>query len=204
MNLNDFLSSWDGTLAENRWNRLLLAGLVVLTILLSVLVFKKDTVVVIKPWSLTSEAEVMKSASSQSYKEAWAWALAMLMGNVTPASVELIEERIGPLLDPGIFQEVVTALNQQAEEIRADRVSIRFEPRILEYEPDTNKVFVYGHSFLRAPSSTEKRIDRTFEFVIEVSNFAPIIKDMQTYDGRPRTKRILQQIESRTKAGAKP
>ncbi|MGH0003623.1 TraE/TraK family type IV conjugative transfer system protein [Pseudovibrio ascidiaceicola] len=192
MKLQRFLNTWDGTKMENRWNRLLLLGFILLTILLAVLVFKKDTVVVLQPWSLTEEAEVMKSSSTQSYKEAWGWAMAMLMGNVTPASVDLVEERVGPLLHPSIYEDVILAINLQAEEIKADRVSMRFEPRLLEYEPSSNKVFVYGTSFMRAPSGTERRTDRTYEYIVEVSAYAPVITGMQTYEGRPRTARVLK------------
>jgi len=77
-------------------------------------------------------------------------------------------------------------------------VSIRFEPRFVEYEPKSEKVFVYGYSFTKGMSNeSEVRTDRTYEFEIAISNYIPVIDFMDTYEGRPRTEDVLERLQRR-------
>lgn len=62
-----------------------------------------------------------------------------------------------PILAPAIYQEFIDALEIQAQEIQADRITMRFEPRFVEYEETTDKVFVYGHSFVKGAAFDAKR-----------------------------------------------
>ncbi|MCV5185818.1 type IV conjugative transfer system protein TraE, partial [Escherichia coli] len=77
------------------------------------------------PFTLTEEAWVTKSNASQSYKEAWGFAFAQLLGNVTPGTVDFVKERITPLLSPSIYQDVIDAIEIQAQQIKNDRVTMR-------------------------------------------------------------------------------
>lgn len=197
MELKEFLKTWEGTQAENRWNRLAIVGLIGLAGLLSVKVMTKDAVVVLQPVTLSEEAWVTKAQASQSYLESWGLFLAQLVGNVTPATVDFLKDRLGPLLAPAIYADVIEAVEVQANQIRNDRVSMRFEPRAIEYELSTNKVFVYGNSFVKGVNGTEERNERTYEFEISISQYQPTVHYMTTYAGRPRTERIVQQHERR-------
>lgn len=197
MNLKDFLKTWEGTQAENKWGRLFMAGLIVIVLALSMKLFTKETIVTMQPVTLSEEAWVAKDSASQSYQEAWGLFLAQLTGNVTPGTVEFIRERIGPLLAPAIYQDVINAIEVQAQQIRNDRVSMRFEPRFVEHEDDSGKVFVYGYSFLKGSSGEEIRTERTYEYIITVSNYLPVVEFIDTYRDKPRTKKVLEQIERR-------
>ena len=194
MNLKTYLATWEGTQRENKWGRLLQALLIVVVIVQAVLLFTEDSVVVLAPFTLSEEARVMKSDASRSYKEAWGLAFAELLGNVTPATVTFVEERLAPLLSPEIYQEVIDSIEIQAREIRNDRVSLRFEPRFVEYESDAGKVFVCGHSYVRGTSSAARREKRCYEFVIAISRYAPVLEDIDTYTGEPRTAKVLERL----------
>lgn len=200
MNLKGYLKTWEGTQNENKWGRVFIAGLIVTVLILIGMVANKESVVVIKPFTLHDEAWVTENESSQGYKEAWGFALAQLFGNVTPSNVGFIKERIERLLSPAIYNDVISVLEVQSQQIRNDRVSIRFEPRFVEYEPKSDKVFVYGYSFTKGMSKdSEVRTDRTYEFEIAISNYVPVIDFMDTYEGRPRTEDVLERLQRREK-----
>lgn len=197
MKLSRYLKTWEGTQSENKWGRMVQAALLVIVLLLLIKVFTKETVVTVQPFTLTEEAWVAQKSASRSYKEAWAFAFAQLFGNVTPTTVEFIKERVTPFLGPRIYQEVIDALEVQARQIKSDRVTMRFEPRVVEYEMATNKVFVYGYSFTKGTNTSEERADRTYEFTIQIANYAPLVTHLETYSGRPRTKSMSEKIRRR-------
>lgn len=171
---------------ENQFFRILFVGLTVALILVSLNSFRSETIVTIQPYTLNDDAWVSQTNASQSYKEAWGLMLATLTGNVTPATLGFVRERIEPLLSPRIYQEVIEAIEVQALYIRNDRISMRFEPRSVIYESDSNKVFVNGDSYLTSASGETIRDRRTYEYVIEIQNHSPVVAYIQTYAGQPR------------------
>ncbi len=193
MKLLDFLKTWEGTEQENKWNRLFMAGLIAMLCLMTLKLFSKETIVTIQPMTLSEEAWVSKHQASASYKQAWGFFLAQLTGNITPSTVNFIKARIGPLLSPAIYQQVIDTIEVQAKQIQNDRVTMRFEPRLVEYETDSDKVFVYGYSFEKGASSQEQRSERTYEYVIKVAHYLPLIERIDTYIGQPRTQKVLAQ-----------
>lgn len=198
MNLRNFGKTWDGAQAQAKWNHLFIVGLIVIVLLMTILLARRDTIVTIVPFTLTDEQWVTENDSSAGYKEAWGFMLAQLFGNVTPATVGFVKERVDRLLSPAIYSDVMNVLEVQARQIKADRVSLRFEPRFVEYEPKTKKVFVYGYSFTKGMGKDqEKRSDRTYEFDISISNYLPVLDFMETYEGRPRTTEVLQRLQRR-------
>lgn len=196
--MTKLLQTWEGVQAENKWNRIFIVLLLVGQLVLAVQLFSKETVVTIQPWTLNDDAWVTADAASASYKEAWGFALATLFGNVTPANVDFIKERIELLLSPSIYNEVMDVLEMQSQQIKIDRVTIRFEPRFVEYEPKTGKVFVYGNSFTRGVArDKEDRSERTYEFELSISNYLPVLEHLDTYEGRPRTESVLERLQRR-------
>lgn len=198
MNFKEYLKSWEGTKRENSVSRI---TILVMAAVIGILVFSlinKRTIITVQPYTLTQEAWIKKSDASKSYKEAWGFALADLLGNVTPTTVNFIEERISPLLSPRVYNEVIEALHTQAEKIRVDRVVMRFEPRAVFFDERRNRVFVQGQSFMSGSSSERPiRTPRTYEFQIEINNYAPSITYIATYSDDPRTTENLKRQEGR-------
>lgn len=197
MKFLNFIRSYEGTQSENRWLRLFVGGLVVSTLALSMLVFSKETVVVLQPETLESEAWVMKSQSSQSYQEGWGLYLALLLGNTTPANVDFLKDKIAHLLDPRIFNDVLEIMQVQANQIKTDRVTMRFEPRFVVYEESNGRVYVQGYSFVQGVTGVEDRVDRTYEFEVKINRYSPQVSYINTYEGKPRTARVREQMERR-------
>ncbi|MGL4985275.1 MAG: hypothetical protein ACRC5N_11345, partial [Plesiomonas sp.] len=91
---------------------------------------------------------------------------------------------------------VIDAVEIQSKQIKDDRVSMRFEPRSIEYEQATNKVFAYGFSFVKGSSTAqEQRAERTYELIIEIANYAPTLQYLETYTGKPKSATMLRQLE---------
>ncbi|MDA1379315.1 hypothetical protein PCI56_04740 [Plesiomonas shigelloides subsp. oncorhynchi] len=44
-------------------------------------------------------------------------------------------------------------------------------------------------------SSNEERSERSYEFGIKISNYAPVLEHIDTYVGKPRTKTVLEQLQ---------
>ena len=66
------------------------------------------------------------------------------------------------MLSPEIYQDVIDAIEIQSKQIKEDRVTMRFEPRFVEYEEKSDKVFAYGYSYVKGASSQqEERGERT-------------------------------------------
>lgn len=195
MKMSAFIQTWEGSLAENRWNRIFNGILAVAVLILAYMAFTKDQIVVVQPETLGSEAWLTTNEASESYKESWGLFLAQLTGNITPANVDFLKDRLKPLLAPTIYNEVIDTLEVQAQNIKNDRVTMRFEPRFVEYEKTTDKVYVYGYSFVKGSTGNEERDDRTYEYRIRISNYAPMIVDLDTYKGKPKTEAVLEQIK---------
>jgi conjugal transfer pilus assembly protein TraE len=195
MDIKKFLSTWKGTLWENKLQRYLIAALVASNIVLGLAAFGRSEVVVLTPPEITRALKVARDQGDQSYSETWGLALAQLLGNVTPGNADFVKRSIAPVLAPSIYQDTMNALFQQVEQIKLDRVSTRLDPREVIYEPKTGKVFVTGYSVAAGPAGKEERDTRTYEFIIRVHNYQPLVTYIDTYRGAPHT------LENNERAG---
>ncbi len=189
MKFSNYLGTYNGMKTEGRFLRLTCAVLACTTCFLVVTLASRPTIVTITPWTLNEDAQVTRNDASRSYIESWGFALAELLGNVTPANVDFISDRIRPLLSPRIYHATLEGLIANAKQLQEERITMRFEPRRVTYEKTTGKVFVNGYSFVRLGSAfeTERREERTYEFGIRIANYAPMIVSIDTYEGTART-----------------
>lgn len=86
------------------------------------------------------------------------------------------------------------SLDANARTFKEQCIAIRFEPRRVTYKKSTGKVFVTGYSFTREGSSlsNEKRQERTYEFLLKIDNYAPVILSLDTYQGTAGTRDVLE------------
>lgn len=204
MDLKKYITTFHGLKLEAHFTRTLILGLLVIQGFCVYEMATRPQIVTIRPWSLNVDAQISRESASKSYLEAWGFALAQLLGNVTPANVDFIGDRLAPLLDPRIYHEVIDSLGANAAQLIEQRISMRFEPRRVIYEKSSGKVFVNGYSYLREGSSfaNEKKQERTYEFGIKIDNYAPLITSIQTYAGSARTSDVVdkrERIEAREK-----
>lgn len=194
MDIKKFLNSYSGLKTEAVWTRSIIAGMTVTIGLLVVALAFRPVVVTIQPWTLSEDAQVTRDDASRSYIEAWGFALAELVGNVSPGNVQFVSDRLKPLLDPGLYHRALEGLEANAKTLIDERISMRFEPRNVTFEKSTGKVYVHGYSFVRHGGSfeVERREPRTYEFTIKIANYAPMITYMDTYAGTPKTRNIVE------------
>lgn len=126
MKLSIFKRNFNGTVSENKFLRISLAGSIFVNFILAIFVGSKNTVVSMTPPTLVESAWVSASQASEEYTESWALYVANTVGNVTPGNSAMIRKTIEPLLDPNIYQDVVNKIESQVHEIRRDRVRISF------------------------------------------------------------------------------
>ncbi|WP_165678343.1 TraE/TraK family type IV conjugative transfer system protein [Metapseudomonas otitidis] len=196
MKLSIFKRNFNGTVSENKFLRVSLAGSIVVNFILAIFVGSKSTVVSVTPPTLVESAWVSASQASEEYTESWALYIANTVGNVTPGSSAMIRKTIEPLLDPGIYQDVVNKIESQVHEIRRDRVRISFEAKeILREKNNPNKFFVVGRSLMEGPNGKPERSNTTYEVDLVIRNYKPIITYLTTYEGKPRTEDVLRREE---------
>ena len=206
MDLKRYMESFNGLRTEAKTSRVLLIILVGTIGLMGYHICTRPTVVTLVPYTLAEDAQLTREDASRSYFEAWGFALAELLGNVTPGNVKFIGERLKPLLSPSIYHDVLESINESADQLIDERITQRFQPRRVIYEKSSGKVFVFGTSYLRQGASFENERDepRTYEFKMKIANYAPIITHIDTYTGYERTKvRLENQAKKEPKAKAK-
>lgn len=195
--LKNYKVSYARLVESKYWDRIIIAILAVGLVMASFALMNKSERVVLEPVTLTSKAWLGKNEASREYKTSWGSYLALLIGNVTPDKLNFIKKRIKPLLAPSIYDSTMQAFEQQAQDLRQNHVSMRFELNKVDYEPSTNKVFVYGYRYSHG-SGTDKpiRSPRTYEFKIRVREFTPEVYFINTYEGRPRTQKVLRMMKN--------
>lgn len=192
MNFRDFFAGWDGVLRENRLYRFTVTGLICINILTALAALRTERSVILVPPGLTEETEVSRNRASQNFKEAWGMFVAQLLGNVTPGNVEFVRQSLSPMLSSGIYRSVMSGMAAQIEEIKREQVSLSFNPKEVLYEPETDKVFVTGMLRMQGPGSKPVDRQRTYEMVIDINDYRPLIRHIDAYPERPRTLEVLK------------
>ena len=186
MTLGQFLQTWRGTTLENRITRMAVLLLAVAVLVLASLVGQVERTVVLVPPGLEDEVTIARDNASQEAKEAWGLHVAMLLGNVTPESVDVLAKAIEPLLDPALGRTLLDAMRGQVEEIKRERVSMRFLPRVVSFDPTTQTVFVTGTHRTEGPGAPPVQAQRTYELRIAFRNYRPLITHLDAYAGDTR------------------
>ncbi|MFZ2171959.1 MAG: TraE/TraK family type IV conjugative transfer system protein [Methylococcaceae bacterium] len=100
MRLSDFLRTWEGHEAENRFSRIIILGLLVVCVITSLAACRTERSIILVPPTLTKEVEVTRTAVSSEFKESWGLFLAELLGSTTPTNADFLKIAIEPLLAP--------------------------------------------------------------------------------------------------------
>jgi len=201
MDFSKLRQTYKQVLSENQLHRVANIGFAVAVTVLAYAAFSKSPVVVMTPPNLTEAVTISKTKADPAYLKSWAFALAQTLGNVTPQNADFVKSGVLPFVAPSIYQDVLAALNEQVMQIQLDRVAISFSPREVIWEPETGKVFVPGQSITTGTMGKDDTSLRTYEFIIKVSNYAPVVTHLVTYRGEART---LKAIDRLRRAGKLP
>jgi len=183
MKLSNYLKTWNGALAENRFSRWLLIALVISNVLLVMLVTTVNQTVVLVPPTLEQEAEVAEHNASAGYKEAWATHVAMLLGNVTPRTAPYVSEQVGKLMGPQVYHRMMDSITEQTARIGSEQLTIQFSPTTAFYLAERDVVIVTGEYSIRGIHSAENRMLRTYEIGIDIRNYRVRVDSLNVYEG---------------------
>lgn len=195
MNLKNWKQSYHALKTEAGITRLTLAGCSVALALLAYNAVTQKSTVIIQPWGMQKTGWVTENNASQSYKEAWGYSLAQMLGNVSPGNLDFISKRLAPLLPSALYQSTMTALKAQTIMMKENRVTTTYDIKEVVFEKSSDKVFVYGDYYSKTPSVKPKKEKRTYEFKINMESYLPQIIAMDTYADEPHTKKKLEEME---------
>lgn len=191
MNLKTFLDSWRGAQVENRSNRLLMAGLLTANVILAFGATSRDIRVELPPTPLPKEASITATGASPELQTAWAMYITTLLGNVDPKSAKFLTEALASNLSPAIYNEVIAAIDQQADLLREEQLSVSFTPSATQYDSKRSIVAITGEQVTTGANRESQRILRTYELGFVVQNYKMLLSDLDVYDGRYQPRRDI-------------
>jgi len=175
-----------GAQTEARWLRWFVFCLLGVNIMLAIGVFQTRTVVTIQPPGLDKEAQIAKNDANAAYKKAWGLFVANLLGNVKPGNADFVISTLTPLLAPDLYRSVVDSIQNQAVQIDRERVAASFTAQEILYNPQTNRVYVTGRQTSTGPGSDPVTRERTYELVLSIEDYKPMITSLDVYADSPR------------------
>lgn len=177
-----YFATYKGALRENRLWRVLALGLMLANCILVVMAFNNRETIVQVPANLSKEIRVGMNVGDRGYKEMWGMFFSLLLGNVTPKTIDFVLERTGKYLSPNIYQETLKAMYDQAQKLKTNNLTISFEPLEVDFDEKTDRVLVKGVAILRGSYGTPQTMARTYEMGIDVSNYQPVLSYLASYE----------------------
>lgn len=188
MDFSNLKKNISGAQVQNRVLRWAMAGLIISNLLLAIAALRTQAVVTIQPPGLTERVLIARNEASENYIKGWGLFVAGLLGNTKPGRVDFILETLTPLLAPEIYRPVTIGIKQQAKTIAQDHITTSFTPQRVAYDPKRNIVYVTGRQVSTGPGSDPMGETRTYEMVIQINDYRPLITQITVYAGTPRFK----------------
>lgn len=192
MNFAGINKSWSRLRNDMRFDRAIIALLSVAVVVLSIGWSKNQEKIVLVPPKISEQLTISQNSASEGYKKAWALYASELLGNVTPGNADFIVESFKDILSASAANAVNSALVAQVKEIKNEAISTRFTPRKVTVDPKTSHVFVNGVFETVGAAGNSVKINRTFEYDIEITSGFPQISWFDVFDG-DAMKRIAQE-----------
>ncbi|GAA4649327.1 hypothetical protein GCM10023116_16010 [Kistimonas scapharcae] len=186
MKWKNYVQSWKSINLENKISRLVICALAFSNILLVAAVINQNSLVIFTPPTLHEETAIAIDSASEPMHRAMGLYVAGLIGNVTPHNAKLVKESLGPLLDAGIYTNVMKVMDDQILALRQDKVSTSFRTISVEYEKKSGKVFVHGQQIVDGLIDSSRSLKKTYEFIFKIRNYQPQITHIDNYRGTPR------------------
>lgn len=188
MDWKQFLRTWHGTNQENRIARWTLPGLSIALAALAIHVATdKPVVVLAPPEPLDDKAEVQANEAGASYKQAWGYHVATLLGNVHPGHYEATLQMLETVLTSRTAPEIREQIQDQLAELKAQNATVRFEPDDITYREQNDRVYVTGDQTVtpRGEDSGTSEL-RTYEMRIGMDRYRPQLLAIRSYEGGPQ------------------
>lgn len=182
--------------SDNLKKNAIIVALSISTLVCAMGWYQKDQVVRLVPLNLSTTESVGSSTATPGYKQAYALMVAQLVGNITPSNADFVKKSLGDLLSPAAYRTIERSLSDQVEDIKRDSLTVSFEPRQIQVEGPTNKIFVTGEFASQGVSGKPQQFTRTYEMIVDVRFGRPWVTLFTPYQGNPVTLESAKQAQS--------
>ena len=153
-------------------------------VLLGIKLVTQSEIVVIKTPGMPNDSVLEKTVMDKGAQKATLSALTSAIAQTNPANAEFNKEFIQSFLSPTAYTKVSQAIDSQVARLVAQHElgSYYFVQRGYEYDPVSNKHFVYGdvHTVNAARDSAEPYV---FEYAAHVENYRLLVDELSAYVG---------------------
>jgi conjugal transfer pilus assembly protein TraE len=158
--------------------------------------------IVLVPPMLDQKLEVAWKSANQAYVKSFALYVATLVGNMQPKSSTVVLDSVSAFMDPEIYTDFRRQMMALIEDpvFKSSGSVISFQPSSIQYEAETNRVFVPG-SLITSTTGTQKYQKQvTYEMAISIREGRPWVTHFLSYEGTvPRT--VQWHVSHSTKNG---
>ncbi len=197
MKLEAFKSTFDRAVKERNYAYIINIGLLMVLIPLAWHVVTLEPTRVLVPPKLTKEASVSADKADAEFVRHMSLYFSYLLGNTTPDQVDQVSTLLEPYLAPSIRNAVVVGLQEDADRLKENNISREFVVSNSFFEDETGKSFVFGNEYVSGTAEKRDRNPKTYEFVIGIEDYMPVIEDVTSYEGDPRTLKQLELMQRR-------
>lgn len=141
--------------------------------------------IVLVPPMLDAKAEVAWNSANREYIKGFGMYIATLVGNIQPKSSTVVLDAVSAFMDPIIYTEFRRQLLTLIEDpvFKASGSVITFQPNSIQYEPETNRVFVGGTLITATSGSQKYQKQVTYEMGITIREGRPWVSHFLSYEG---------------------
>lgn len=197
MKLDLFKITFDRAMKERNFSLILNFMLVMVLVPLAWRVVTLTPERILVPPKLTKEASISANKADAEFLRHMSLYFSYLLGNTTPDQVDQVSTLLEPYLSPSIRNAVLVGLQEDASRLKENNISRQFVVSNSFVEDETGKSFVYGNEYVSGTAEKRERTRKTYEFVVEIKDFFPVILDLTSYDGEPRTLKQLELMQRR-------
>jgi conjugal transfer pilus assembly protein TraE len=177
MKLSAYQAELKKLLDQRNGYLMLSSGLLILTIVLSVLIIflcGRERIVLITP-TMNSDMWVSNKNASSDYLTRTTLYFAELALNVTPDNVDFQQEAILRHADPSYYKVLKPALLNNADKVKKDHISTSFFPVDIKVDVKHNEAIVIGDlkSYVGDTALPTKRI--SYRISYRLNAFTPLI-----------------------------
>lgn len=196
MKLFGFKKTLDGFAQKASRTELALYTAIGIIFVLAIKILFQGEIIILQPPEMSETAKITKKNATQNYYTAWALAIAELVGNASPTNIDFVKDQVRNLATTDLYTTISASIDNEVEKIKRDQVAQRFEARGVSFEPDTDKLFVYGVLIGIGIMDNQVKHDFTYEVKLAIDHYRVKLTAMRGYSGRPLTLDVLQDKEA--------
>lgn len=200
MKLARYTKGLQEALTSSRFHSIANLCLAVTVLFMAGMAFKQRERIVLVPQQLDERMTVAYQWASEGYYKKFALSTALLIGNANQANAGFVADQLAVVFAPALYDAVRTKILEDAEEMKQTGRSLRFLPRGITYERETNKVFVEGKQEIISATKQVTELNMVYEMVVQISSGVPSIAHFTSYQGLAKTQANLARMGGKTSA----